>query len=287
METRRQDGRLSNQIRSVSLQYDLFGYADASVFFELGQTKVLVSVSIKQGVPQFLKGSGKGWLTAEYAMLPCATVDRTMRESQQNQRNTRSVEISRITGRCLRSVVNLDCVGERTITVDCDVLQADGGTRVACITAASRALELAYRRWLSAGIVPYTFFKESIAAISAGSVSGKVYVDLAYSEDSSSDADFNFVFTKGGNIVEIQGTAETAPLSDEIFDALKKGALQGALSLFDACNAFPFPEEDGKRIVGSKLAVNKNQQTKQRGVDLSMPSAPLNKGFSLAQHIGK
>lgn len=287
--SKRQDGRESGHLRTVSISYDLFGYADASLLFELGQTKILVSVSLKQGVPQFLKGSGKGWLTAEYAMLPCATVDRTMRESQQNQRNARSVEISRIIGRCLRSVVNLDCIGERTITVDCDVLQADGGTRVACITAASRALELAYRRWLSVGIVPHFFFKESIAAISAGSVDGNVCVDLAYSEDSIADADFNFVFTQSGNIVEIQGTAETTPLSDIAFDQLKKGALQGVQALFQACNSFPFPEDIGNKIIGQGLGSKKNQHVKNRSAEQSAAGMQPNKGtfFSLAQRVSK
>ncbi|MFA6527351.1 MAG: ribonuclease PH [Candidatus Babeliales bacterium] len=289
MEGNRQDGRTQDQIRTISITYDAFGYADASLLFVMGHTKVLISVSIKQGVPQFLKGSGKGWLTAEYAMLPCATGDRTMRESQQNQRNTRSVEISRLIGRCLRSVVNLDCIGERTITIDCDVLQADGSTRVACITGASRALELAYRRWLNAHIVSYMFFKEPIAAISAGCVNGLVCVDLAYAEDSQCDADFNFVFTQSGNIIEIQGTAEKAPLSEQAFDQLKKGALQGVQALFQACNTFPFPEDDGTRIIGQGLVANKKQQAKAQPVNQATNQMQSGKGqfFSLAQRVSK
>src|SRR5579862_9035802 len=136
MNIKRYDGRENNAIRPLVIQYDILGYSDASVFFELGQTKVLVAVTLKHGVPTFLKGSRTGWLTAEYAMLPCATHERTVRESNQNQRNARSIEISRLIGRSLRTIVDLSVIGEQTITIDCDVLQADGGTRTAAITAA-------------------------------------------------------------------------------------------------------------------------------------------------------
>lgn len=287
MDGKRLDGRANNQVRPVSIQYDAFGYADASIFFSQGQTKVLVSVTLKQGVPQFLKGSGKGWLTAEYAMLPCATTDRTMREAQQNQRNSRSVEISRLIGRCLRSVVNLDCLGERTITIDCDVLQADGSTRVACITAASRVLELAYRRWLSAGIVPGIFFKEAIAAISVGQVAGQACVDLAYSEDSAAAADFNFIFTQRGGIVEIQGTAEATPLEENEFEQLRLIARQGVQSLFGMCEEFPFPEGFGNKVAFG--GNQKKQQARQPQSDQHISNAQRNQGafFSLAQRINK
>lgn len=288
MEATRFDGRLHDQVRQISITYDAFGYADASLLFCLGQTKVLVSVSLKQGVPQFLKGSGKGWLTAEYAMLPCATIDRTQRETQQNQRNSRSVEISRIIGRCLRSVVNLDCIGERTIMIDCDVLQADGGTRVACITAASRALELAHKRWVSAGIIPEPFLKTPIAAISVGFIDGVSCVDLAYDEDSHAQSDFNFVMTQTGSIIEIQGTAETTPLAQEQFDKLKDCATRAIKDLFEACFVYQLPEQSPKKIQHHTFIPSRSQQTKVHDRKISdQASKPKGNFFSLAQRVSK
>ena len=221
MSFNRSNGRGFSDLRPVKLNYDVYGYADASLLLELGNTKVMVSVSLQQSVPQFLKGQRVGWLSAEYAMLPCATQQRTQRESSGAQRNARSVEISRLIGRCLRTVVDLNQIGERSIIVDCDVLQADGGTRVACITAASLALELAIQRWVSANILDGNVFKESIAAISVGVLGDKELVDLDFNEDSSADADFNFVMTGSGNLVEIQGTCEKKTISASQFDALK------------------------------------------------------------------
>ena len=189
------DGRATNQLRPISLEYDILGYSNASVLFSIGHTKVLASVYLQIGVPAFLRGQQTGWLTAEYAMLPCSTHKRSDRESTQQQRNARSVEISRLIGRSLRSIVDLDKLGEKTIIVDCDVLQADGGTRVACITAASLALNLACQRWIQASIFDASVIKDSIAAISVGNLDGISCLDLCCQEDNNTDADFNFVLS--------------------------------------------------------------------------------------------
>ncbi len=234
--SKRNDQRNFDQIRSIKLQYDAFGYADASLLFELGQTKVLVSVSLQQSVPPFLKGQKVGWLSAEYSMLPCATQQRTLRESSSVQRNSRSVEISRLIGRCLRSCVNLDKIGERSILIDCDVLQADGGTRVASITAASLALNLAVQRWIQAGLIEENIVTELIAAISVGIVDDQLVTDLNYLEDKNAEADFNFVISGSGNLIEVQGTSEKKPMSWEHFERLKDLALKSVKDIFDACS---------------------------------------------------
>ena len=233
MELKRVDGRTLNQVRPINFQYDALGYADASILFEIGNTKVLVSVTLQKKVPLFLRGSGTGWLTAEYAMLPSATQKRTVRDSNQSQKNARGVEISRLIGRCLRTVVDLSNFGERTIIIDCDVLQADGGTRVACVTAASMALKLAEIRWLSVGILRNNIIKDSLAAISAGRVDGQLYLDLSFDEDSRADADFNFILTESGKIIEIQGTSEKEPLDWSEFEGLKNLAVDGVDFIFN------------------------------------------------------
>lgn len=235
------NGRAAHQLRDLSISFEPFGYADASVLFCQGNTKVLVGVSLQQGVPSFLKGQGTGWLTAEYAMLPTSTSPRSQRESTAAQRNGRSVEISRLIGRCLRTVVNLDLLGEKTIYIDCEVLQADGGTRVACISAASMALERATERWVNAGLVPSDFFKEPIAGLSVGFMHGVPLVDLDQREDSSADVDFNFVMTQSGKVVEIQGTSEKQPMDWTAFEAVKQSAIDGIAQLFATCSTFSAP----------------------------------------------
>lgn len=225
--------RSNDTIRPITISLDALGYASASVLLTQGNTKVLASVSMQPGVPPFLKGQGTGWLSAEYAMLPCATQQRTQRESSSAQRNSRSVEISRLIGRCLRTCVDLSKLREKTVLIDCDVLQADGGTRVACLTAASLALEVAYYRWLIKGYVEQGFFKERIAAISVGLVDGSACVDLSYEEDSVAHSDFNIVMTKAMGLIEIQGTAEKEPLPLETFDSLKKMAQNGIVQVFN------------------------------------------------------
>lgn len=232
MNIQRHDGRTCDQVRPVKFSFDALGYADSSVFFELGDTKVLASVILQPNVPHFLKGQKVGWLSAEYAMLPCATHQRTLRESSQTHRNPRSVEISRLVGRCLRTCVDLEALGERTILIDCDVLQADGSTRVAAITAASLALEKAVTRWYDNKIIGKNIFKNAIAAVSVGMIDGAPHLDLCYEEDSRADADFNIVMTKSGDIVEIQGTAEKRAVSWENFEQLKNLANKGIADLF-------------------------------------------------------
>mgnify|MGYP005635712695 CR=1 FL=1 len=233
----RKHGRAFDRIRPVNIYPDLFGYSDASVLFEIGETKVLVSVSLQNKVPPFLKGKKTGWLTAEYAMLPCATQSRLAREAVLNKRNSRGVEISRLIGRSIRSVVNLDLIGERTIVIDCDVLQANGGTRVACITAAGVVLQMAVDRWIEKGILTESIIKEPVAAISSGIINGEACVDLDYDEDCTAKADFNFIISRSGRLIEVQGTAEKEPLDWDEFDALKNLACDGVKELFEQIKA--------------------------------------------------
>jgi ribonuclease PH len=229
----RAHGRALNQVREIDFFVDALGYASASILFSQGNTKVLASVTLQQGLPHFLKGQTVGWLSAEYAMLPCATHQRNNREATQAQRNARSVEISRLIGRCLRTCVNLSALREKTITIDCDVLQADGGTRVACITAASLALEIATKRWFDEKITDTNIFTQRIAGISIGVVNGNVVSDLDFLEDSNADADFNFIITRNNQLVEVQGTSEKTPLSWDQFDAAKVIAQESAAHIFE------------------------------------------------------
>jgi ribonuclease PH len=228
----RLDGRALDQVRPIRASYDVYGYSDASVLLEIGNTKVHCAVSRAYGVPPFLKGSKTGWLTAEYAMLPTATGSRVMRDASAMKRNGRAVEISRLIGRALRSAVDLSILGEQTITVDCDVLQADGGTRTACITGASLALSIAARRWLASRLIPGNIIKEEIAAVSVGIVGKQVLLDMNYTEDSSVDADFNFVLTRTGGIIEVQGTAEQAAISWDQFGDIRTVAQKGVADIF-------------------------------------------------------
>ena len=226
------NGRLAHQLRPVTITHNAFGYAPGSVLFELGNTKVLCSVSLQLGVPHFLKGKKEGWLTAEYALLPTATHIRCPRESAHAKRNDRAIEISRLIGRSLRAVVDLRSLGERTIVVDCDVLQADGSTRTAAITGAYIALEQAMYAWLERGDIVAPFITESVAAVSVGCSQGAVLLDLDYKEDSSLDADYNVVLTSSGKIIEIQGTAEKGPIAWPHFDQMMSCAREGMVALF-------------------------------------------------------
>lgn len=229
----RNSGRDLHEIRNIEFEIDALGYASASVLFSQGNTKVLANVTLQNGLPPFLKGQGVGWLSAEYAMLPCATHQRTNRESSQPQRNPRSVEISRLIARCLRMSVDLAGLREKTILIDCDVLQADGGTRVACITAASIALEIATKRWFEAKITESNIFIQRIVGVSVGFVGSCLLADLDYLEDSQASADFNFVITKNNCLVEVQGTSEKSALGWEQFDAAKLLAQRSVEKIFD------------------------------------------------------
>jgi len=236
----RADGRSCDQLRPIRVTYDAFGYASGSVLFEIGNTKVLCAISLNVGVPPFLKGKRTGWLTAEYAMLPTSTVTRTQREAITQKRSGRGTEISRLIGRALRAVTNLDILGERTITIDCDVLQADGGTRTAAISGAYLALKEAETRWLAAKIIHEPCVLGDIAAISVGVVDGIPMVDLDCAEDNRAEGDFNFVLTSEGNIIEIQGAVEhgnAIPWSN--FDTIRNLAVNGVKTLFDSLPPMP------------------------------------------------
>jgi len=234
---KRSNARRSDCIRSVKISFNTFGYAAGSVLFEMGNTKVLCSVNMNHGVPPFLKGKRVGWLTSEYAMLPSSTTSRSMRESSAVRRNGRSVEISRFIGRSLRTMVDFSLLGERTIVVDCDVLQADGSTRTACITGASLALRVAVDTWLRKKKLRENILKDHIAAVSVGVVDEVPLLDLDFSEDSKADADFNFVITRSNKLVEIQGASEGAIITWDQFDAAKTLSITGTRQLFDVCDS--------------------------------------------------
>ena len=228
----RVDKRAADQLRPVKLTPDFIPTAEGSVLIEVGSTRVICTASIEEGVPSFLKGSGRGWLTAEYAMLPRATGQRTQRESSRGRPSGRSQEIQRLIGRSLRAVLRLDTLRERTIYLDCDVIQADGGTRTASITGAYVALGLACRTLVDMRILPSLPLTDSVAAVSVGLVDGKPILDLTYQEDSRAEVDMNVVMTGSGEFVEVQATAEGSPFSQEQLDqllALARGGIQQLL----------------------------------------------------------
>ena len=214
----RVDGRRPDELRAIRILPGAQVHAEGSVTIEMGQTRVLCAVSVEDGVPSFLRGSGKGWVTAEYGMLPRSTVTRTPRESTTGRPRGRSAEIQRLIGRSLRTAVDLDLLGERTLTVDCDVLQADGGTRTAAITGGYVALHQAFHTLIKRGVLPSMPVKCAVAAVSAGVVDGRVLLDLCYEEDYRAEADFNIVMTDQGDFVEVQGTAEGEPFSKDVMD---------------------------------------------------------------------
>ena len=218
--SKRADGRLPTELRPVQMICSYTRYAEGSVLMECGHTRVLCTASIEDRVPGFLKGKGVGWVTAEYSMLPRATQTRTPRELSRGGASGRTHEIQRLIGRSLRSVVDMAALGERTVTVDCDVIQADGGTRTAAITGGFVALALALGRYLASGQLSRPPLRDYLAAVSVGIVGERVLLDLDYSEDSAAEVDMNVVRTGGGRFVELQGTAETEPFSREQLDAL-------------------------------------------------------------------
>lgn len=224
----RADGREHDRIRELKITKGFLKYPEGSVLVEMGETKVICGVSIEEKVPGFLKNSGKGWLTAEYSMLPRSTQSRNMRESVAGRVGGRTQEIQRLIGRALRAIVNLDALGEKTIWVDCDVIQADGGTRTASITGAYVALVEALWNMKKRGVIAKIPLRDSVAAISVGIVEKNILLDLSYLEDSRAEVDMNFVMTGKGMLIEVQGTAEKAPFSKEHFDAMYQYALKGA-----------------------------------------------------------
>ena len=223
----RQNSRESDAIRHLKIEKNFLRYPEGSVLVEMGETKVICGVSIEEKVPPFLRNSGKGWLTAEYSMLPRATHNRTVRESVTGRIGGRTHEIQRLIGRALRAIINLDILGERTLWVDCDVIQADGGTRTASITGGYVALVEALWGMKKRGMIEKIPLRGSVAAISVGIVNGEIALDLSYEEDSRAEVDMNFIMTGRGQLIEVQGTAEKKPFTKEQFDVMYQYALKG------------------------------------------------------------
>ena len=231
--TIRIDGRAAGQLRDTRLTPDFLMHAEGSVLIEVGNTRVVCAASVEDRVPPFLRNTGKGWVTAEYGMLPRATSTRTQREASAGKVGGRTQEIQRLIGRSLRSVTRLAELGERTIWVDCDVIQADGGTRTASITGGFVALVLAMRKMRDSGMLRNLPVQDFVAATSVGVVGGTPMLDLAYEEDSRADVDMNVVKTGDGRFVEVQGTAEGPPFERPALDSLMELADAGIRSLVD------------------------------------------------------
>jgi ribonuclease PH len=225
------DHRDPGQLRPVKVTTDYLMTAEGSVLIEAGNTRVLCAASIEESVPSFLRGSGKGWVTAEYSMLPRATATRTPREVSKGRASGRTMEIQRLIGRSLRSVVDLDALGERSVILDCDVLQADGGTRTTAITGAYIAMSTALRQLVRFGALKKSPVRDFVAATSVGLVGGTPMLDLCYQEDSRAEVDMNVVMTGSGRFVEVQATAEKTPFDQEQFDRLLALARAGVEQL--------------------------------------------------------
>jgi ribonuclease PH len=225
--TQRIDGRQPNELRAVKITTGILDYAEGSCIIEAGRTRVLCAASIEEKQPGFLRGTQSGWVTAEYAMLPRATHTRSQREVERGRPGGRTQEIQRLVGRSLRGVINMELLGPRTITVDCDVLQADAGTRTASITGGFVALQLAIRKLVAAGTISEATVMSHVAAVSVGIIKGVPMLDLCYEEDSTAEVDFNVVMTGPDAFVEVQGTAEHKPFSrggmDELLDLARDG----------------------------------------------------------------
>lgn len=223
----RSDNRVTDQLRPVTLFPDFITTAEGSVLIEVGNTRVICTASIEEVVPPFMRNSGKGWISSEYAMLPRATLTRSSREVSKGRQSGRTHEIQRLIGRSLRAVTDLARLGERTIWIDCDVIQADGGTRTASITGAFVALGLALQKLVEAGTLTSVPLRDFVAAVSVGIVDGEVLLDLNYEEDSRADVDMNFVMTAGHKMVEVQATAERQAFDDEHLAKMISYAKQG------------------------------------------------------------
>ena len=229
----RHDGRAPDKLREISIEPNYLTHAEGSAMVKFGDTWVLCAVSMEDRVPQFLRGTGGGWVTAEYGMLPRSTNTRTDREAAKGKQSGRSQEIQRLIGRALRSVTNLDLLGERNFIIDCDVIKADGGTRTASITGACVALAQALNRLVKDGVVASLPMNGLVAGVSVGVVDGRAVLDLDYVEDSSADVDFNVVMTDAGRFVELQGTAEGAAFERSMMDQLVDLGAAGIRQLND------------------------------------------------------
>ena len=224
----RPDGRATGELRPVTYELGFQEWADGSVLFSMGKTRVLCAATLAEETPRWLRGTGRGWVTGEYSMLPASTTERSSREVNKGRPGGRTQEIQRLIGRALRSVTDLDRLGERMVTVDCDVLQADAGTRTASITGGYIALAVALRKLGDQGA---SLLKDSVAAVSVGIVDDEARLDLCYEEDAGAEVDFNVVMTGAGALVEVQGTAEGAPFSREQLDGLLDLAAAGIAEL--------------------------------------------------------
>jgi len=227
----RPSGRAPDALRPVSLEPGVAKYAEGSCLAKFGDTHVLCTASVEERVPPFLRNTGKGWVTAEYGMLPRSTATRTDREAARGRQSGRTQEIQRLIGRSLRAVTDLGQLGERQIKIDCDVLQADGGTRTAAVTGSYVALHLALQRLFSAGLLSALPLRDNVAAVSCGVFAGTAVLDLDYAEDSQAQTDANFVLTGSGGIVEIQATAEGLPFDEALFSEMLRLARQGVAEL--------------------------------------------------------
>ncbi len=228
------DGRGAGQLRRVKMTADYTKYAEGSVLMEMGDSKVICNASVEVGVPPFLRDSGKAWVTAEYAMLPRATGTRSRRDISSLKLNGRAAEIQRLIGRALRSVTDLTALDGYTVTVDCDVIQADGGTRCASVTGGYLALWLACRKMMEQGLIERMPLTAQVAAVSAGVVDGEVLLDLCYQEDSRAEADCNIILSSSGGIVELQGTGEERPFTEQELKGILSAAKRGNAALFRA-----------------------------------------------------
>ncbi|MFP6600006.1 MAG: ribonuclease PH [Deltaproteobacteria bacterium] len=231
---KRNDGRGPAELRGISIVPGFIENAEGSVLMETGRTKVICTASVEDGVPRFMADQGRGWVTAEYGMLPRATDTRSDREAARGKVGGRTMEIQRLIGRSLRDVVDMEALGERTVKIDCDVIQADGGTRTAAITGAWVALALACRGLLDAGTIERDPLGQGVAATSVGIVDGLPLLDLCYEEDSRADVDMNVVMTSAGHFIEVQGTAEGTPFPKQMLDTLTDLAWAGIQELLEA-----------------------------------------------------
>ncbi len=228
----RSDGRTLDELRAVSITRGFTCHAEGSVLIEFGKTKVICNASIEAGVPSFLRGKDTGWITAEYGMLPRSTGSRMQREAAQRKQGGRTMEIQRLIGRSLRSIIDMDLLGENTVVVDCDVIQADGGTRTASITGGCLALNDAINKALTDGLITKNPIKEMIASVSVGIHDGKALLDLNYLEDSAAETDMNVVMDGKNNFIEIQGTSEKRPFTYQELESMLALAKKGITELF-------------------------------------------------------
>ncbi len=227
------EGRSLSELRNITITRHFIKHPEGAVLIEFGDTRVICTASVEETVPPFLRGKGTGWVTAEYSMLPRATHTRSPREAAKGKQSGRTLEIQRLIGRSMRAVTDMTKLGERTVYLDCDVIQADGGTRTASITGAYIALNDAVESLLLSGKITQNPMKEAVAAVSVGILDGQPALDLDYHEDSSAEVDMNFVMTASGRFVEIQGTAETEPFTIEQMDNMRDLAISGINRLFE------------------------------------------------------